>query len=162
MLRRDFILFYFILYLYFCYPRREAAFFSTDAEKRECVGVIQQNSNGDCSGSALLKPLKAVTPDTCNFFLKNRQHLACRSAMCQCTIKRHCVRHYISEFLLTVSAWPAGVLGQFFFTLKRHCVRHYISEFLLTVSAPWPTGGGRGEEEEEECCSSSAAAQASS
>jgi len=70
MPRRDFILFYFILYLYFCYPRREAAFFSTDAEKRECVGVIQQNSNGDCSGSALLKPLKAVTPDTCNFFLK--------------------------------------------------------------------------------------------
>ena len=109
MPRRDFILFYFILYLYFCYPRREAAFFSTDAEKRECVGVIQQNSNGDCSGSALLKPLKAVTPDTCNFFLKNRQHLACRSAMCQCTIKRHCVRHYISEFLLTVSApWPTG------------------------------------------------------
>ncbi len=29
--------------------------------------------------------------------------------MCQCTIKRHCVRHYISEFLLTVSApWPTG------------------------------------------------------
>ena len=38
--------------------RRAAAFFSTDDEKSECVGVMQHSSKGDCSGPALLKTLK--------------------------------------------------------------------------------------------------------
>lgn len=40
-------------------PRlRAAAFFSTDDEKSECVGVMQHSSKGDCSGPALLYALK--------------------------------------------------------------------------------------------------------
>jgi hypothetical protein len=65
--------------------RRAAAFFCTEEEKSECVGVMQQSSNGDCSGPG---PLLLKAASGCEKDLVDSKDLSALPALPGCPSDR--------------------------------------------------------------------------